>query len=315
MSGNGTSVAVVPERGIRSYLQGAGFRAAVAKLHGGNDKLADRFARVCLTQTQTMPALARCDPTSIGSCLLQIAEMGLEPGRDAYLIPRGDVCTLIVRWEGYVRAARASGEIKRIWAETVHEGDEYEITGGSEVPSIRHRWRLDQERGPIIGAYACAEWRDGVIETLVVGRDYLDRVRACSQSGAAWKNWPDQMSKRSVMKRLCKGLPLGRSDQLQAVASIDHDDDEGPALEDGSPAPAVTAIDRAKALLAPPAPEPAATKPAAPKPCRICRSPDDREGGWTGGMSPRRAHLACVAEEERRSEERDPDTGEVVPPA
>ena len=82
-------------------------------------------------------------------------------------------------------------------------------------------------------------------------------------------------------------------------------------------------------------------KPAATEalPCRVCKSSDDRDGAWVGAGD-RRAHTACVADETRTQEakaaigkgrgwssqktaaeakavkepERDPDTGELVPP-
>lgn len=270
-------------KSIRAYLADQKFQMEAVKLLG-DPALARRFARVCLTQVQSVPALLRCDVRTLASALLALAEVGLEPGRDAYLIPRGDTVTVTIRWEGYVRAARASKQIKRIWGDVIRERDAYSVTGGSDVPRVTHSYSLSEPRGEIIASYACAEWTDGVVETVVVDKDYLDRCRAASDSWrsqgerSVWGKWPDQMCKKVAIKRLCKGLPLGSTDRLEGAVSLDSDDDgDSPEIEAEPDAPAggsrVTALkDKLAARLpepeAPEEPEieaePEAVEPAKP---------------------------------------------------
>jgi recombination protein RecT len=67
------------------------------------------------------------------------SQLGLEPGINGqcYLIPYGNVCTLVPGWRGYMdllnRTERASA-----WTEAVYEGDEFEYSLGTN-PDIRHK--------------------------------------------------------------------------------------------------------------------------------------------------------------------------------
>jgi len=244
---------------IDAYLRGAGFEQEIAKLVG-DLQVAKRFARVALTQVMTPDksgnlALLSCSVESLCRCLYTVAEAGLEPGRDVYLIPRGKDCTVTVKWQGYIRAARASGQIKRIWANVIRKGDLYAIKGGSEAPAIEHTWDLDTQRGDIIGAYACAEWADGTVEPEILTRDYLDRCKAAStNSGGAspWVKWYDRMAIKTAIKRLCERLPLGAesSDALAKVEALDRDDDpDGFVVEAADPTPPPRRTDKIKGAL------------------------------------------------------------------
>lgn len=256
---------------IDAYLRGTGFKEEIMKLVGGEKSIAERFARVALSQVMTPNkdgklALMACSVESLCRCLYAIAGAGLEPGRDVYLIPRGQECTYIIKWQGYVRAARASGQIRRIWANVIRKGDKYAIRSGSQTPGIEHSWELDGDRGDIIGAYACAEWNDGTVETEVLTREYLDRCRKSGTGGDVWVKWPDRQSIKTAIKRLCERLPLGSdaSDALARVADVDPDADDGEGVEVPTPQPTTRTQELTAGLKAGRKPRPLATVPANP---------------------------------------------------
>jgi recombination protein RecT len=217
---------------VMEYLRSPLFMEEARKLLGSRE-LAERLARVAVTCISSDSKLGQCNAQSLVRTVLRLAEIGLEPGRDAYLIPYGQDCQAIIRWEGYVRAARMSGEIKRVWSSVIREGDTYKIRAGSASPSIEHEWDLTTKRGDVIGAYACAEWTDGTVEIEIVDRDYLDRCRkAAGGKGQAWGQWFDQMARKSVVKRLCQRLPLGAPARPETASVIETIDAE-PLPEDG----------------------------------------------------------------------------------
>jgi phage RecT family recombinase len=100
---------------------------------------ADRMARIALTSLRVNPKLMNCTRDSFYGSLMAASQLGLEPGINGqcYLIPYGNVCTLVPGWRGYMdllnRTERASA-----WTEAVYEGDEFEYSLGTN-PDIRHK--------------------------------------------------------------------------------------------------------------------------------------------------------------------------------
>lgn len=100
---------------------------------------ADRMARIALTSLRVNPKLMNCTRDSFYGSLMAASQLGLEPGINGqcYLIPYGNVCTLVPGWRGYMdllnRTERASA-----WTEAVYDGDEFEYSLGTN-PEIRHK--------------------------------------------------------------------------------------------------------------------------------------------------------------------------------
>ena len=100
---------------------------------------ADRMARIALTSLRVNPKLMNCTRESFYGSLMAASQLGLEPGINGqcYLIPYGNVCTLVPGWRGYMdllnRTERASA-----WTEAVYDGDEFEYSLGTN-PDIRHK--------------------------------------------------------------------------------------------------------------------------------------------------------------------------------
>ena len=207
---------------IKEFLRSSGFEGEMMKLVGSLD-VAKRMSRVCLTQVMKDDKLLQCTPESLFGVFYELASLGLEPGRDAYLIPRGGKVTCIIKAEGYMRAARNSGDIRKVWSDVIRAKDEHAMVGGSEAPHLVHNYMLG-DRGPIIGAYAVAEWTDGTQTIELVDRSYLDNCRAKSDNKKNWDLWPEAYCRKSVTRRLCKKLPLG-SDDVATVSTADADPD------------------------------------------------------------------------------------------
>lgn len=92
---------------------------------------ADRMARIAATEVRKTPALLNTTPASFLGAVMQSAQLGLEPGSalgQAYLVPYGNQCQLILGYRGMIDLARRSGQVLSLNAYAVREGDEFIIS-------------------------------------------------------------------------------------------------------------------------------------------------------------------------------------------
>ena len=85
---------------------------------------ADRMARIAATELRKTPALLNTTPASFLGAVMQSAQLGLEPGSalgQAYLVPYGNQCQLILGYRGMIDLARRSGQVLSLSAFAVHE--------------------------------------------------------------------------------------------------------------------------------------------------------------------------------------------------
>ncbi len=185
----------------------------------------ERLCRVALTAYNTTPALARCDIGSIFQAVQQAAQLGLEPGGalgQAYLVPYGTQCQFIVGYRGLIELARRSGEIESIEAHVVHENDSFELEYGLET-KLRHRPFLDGNAGPMRFVYAVARLKGGAVQFEAMTKEDIDSVRNRSRASrnGPWVTDYEEMAKKTVIRRLCKYLPISAEklgDALDAEA-------------------------------------------------------------------------------------------------
>ena len=175
----------------------------------------EALIRFCLLDLQQQPKLALCDPGSIFLGLLACAQTGLEPGalrQEAFLVPFAGKAQFMIGYRGIVKLARRSREVTSLPAHVVMDGDTFELDLGNGSAPV-HRPLLRGDRGAMIGAYAAAKLRGGDYEVEWMDREDLELVRSRAQRGAkesdAWALWPDQMYRKTPIRRLGKRLPLG----------------------------------------------------------------------------------------------------------
>lgn len=221
---------------------------------------ADRMMRVAMTALQRTPKLLECEPKSFLLCVLQCAQLGLEPDGllgQAYLIPFNErrngrvVCTLVVGYKGLLKLARNSGEIASIEAHVVRVGDDFAYRFGTKS-FLRHHpadaplaERKDSPGvmepdptwmpGPVTHVYAVAKLKDGTSQFEVMPTYEINWIRDASQGylyavdnkrdDNPWmSHWPE-MAKKTVIRRFTKMLPA--SVELQTAAALDEQADLG----------------------------------------------------------------------------------------
>jgi recombination protein RecT len=190
-----------------------------------------QFMRVTLTAFNKNPKLSECTNASIASCILQIAQVGLLPdGRHAHLIPRNNKkkgiveCNYQLDYKGIVQLIYRSEKVSFLHADTVCEHDQFEYSMG-EIR--KHEVDFKRPRGKPYAAYALAKMKDGSIAVTVMGWDEImaiadrsDSVKAAKMYGtqSVWDTDAGEMSKKTVIKRLSKLLPLSYEAQTAIEA-------------------------------------------------------------------------------------------------
>ncbi len=201
---------------------------------------AERFARVvinCIESDETGKLLL-CTDGSLIRAVLHAAEVGLEPGGaygHCYILPYWNKKAdppcyeaefMIGVW-GYVELARRNPRIKDVWADVIFEKDFYDVESGSGGRRIVHkpRWDLSfEQRGNVLGAYACALFDDGTVASEMMNWEELQQARNTSAApdSPAWKNWSTEMYKRSALKRAQKYWSKGNDRSLQRAIELEE---------------------------------------------------------------------------------------------
>ncbi len=183
----------------------------------------DRFLRVALTTLQKVPKLQNCSQASLCQALLDCASLGLEPdNRRAHLIPYGQNVQLIVDYKGVVELILRNGDVRKIYAEIVHENDEFEFDRGEVTKHLIDYSRDD--RGKAIAAYCIATLKSGETTATVMTVKEINAIRDKAKAGKSgpWVDHWGEMAKKTVFKRLAKWLPM--TPEVKAAAEYGDDD-------------------------------------------------------------------------------------------
>ena len=200
------------------------------------DKLLKRFTAVTIRAVQEDPDLLDADRHSLLMACQRASQDRLLPDKreGAFVvyntktkIDGKDVWIKKVQWQPMIqgirkRLAKAGFHMA---AEVYYEKDEFSFELG-DSPQIIHRPYLQGDRGPMKGAYAIAT-------NLETGEKYrehmnlvqLEQVRSKSKrpNAGPWKDFPEEMHRKSPAKRLLKYLPL---DETDIFDMIDRDNEQ-----------------------------------------------------------------------------------------
>lgn len=193
----------------------------------------DRLLKIALVAASRNKRLLECDPQSILRSLITASQLGLEPETplgSCYLVPYRNSenktmeAQFILGYRGMIELARRSGQISTIEAHIVYENDKFKCNFGL-APILEHEpcWD-DAEGGKVRAVYAVAKLKDGSIQHEVMTYGQIEAVRKrskASTSGPWLTDW-GEMARKTVVKRLCKYLPM--SIEISAAIEADRSD-------------------------------------------------------------------------------------------
>lgn len=200
---------------------------------------AERLTQMAISAYNQTPKLAECDVSSILSCCLRCASLGLEPsavdglGR-AYVLPYRNGKThrmeaqFILGKNGMIELVQRSGLVKTIRTQCVYEGDEFDYWEDEAGVHMSYRPNLDAPHGDkdLRLVYVSAHLKDGGFAFLAMSRSEVDAVRARSKAGASsfspWATDYAAMAEKTVLRRAFNRGILPRSVELATAFGADE---------------------------------------------------------------------------------------------
>ena len=171
----------------------------------------ERFVRIAITTIRQNPKLAQCNQESLLGALMVSAQLGLEPGvlGQCYLIPYGRECQFQIGYKGMIELLRRSGQLKDIYAYSVYENDEFEMTYGLDR-DLKHKPNL-QNKGNFIGCYCVAVLKDDARAFEYMTKEEIEahgKKFSKTYGNGPWKSDFEAMAHKTVVKKMLKWLPV-----------------------------------------------------------------------------------------------------------
>lgn len=186
----------------------------------------ERFAAVTVQAIAKNPDLLNADPATVIMASLEAAQLGLEPTGSlsrAWMVTYGEKAQLMIGYQGLIDLARRSGEVKKVVARVVYDGDVFAVEYGTNE-SITHTPALaTSDPSAITHVYAIAWLANGDTSFDVMTKEQVDAIRARSRSAnkGPWVTDYAEMAKKTVVRRLMKALPL----TAEVMDAVQRDDE------------------------------------------------------------------------------------------
>lgn len=226
----------------------------------------ERLARITLTAISRTPKLAECTPASIVGAVMNCATLGLEPNLigHAYLVPffnnktKVMECQFQIGYKGYIDLIRRTGDVSKIYAETVYENDLFVYIKGEDkrllhipfdmlhllenfVPNktgdylelmmtqaiAEIKARNPKDQGKPVRYYSAYRMKDGsfdfVTMTAEQARQHAETYSKSKYDGklvGPWVEHFDAMAKKTCIKEMAKFMPI--SVEIQEKLALDE---------------------------------------------------------------------------------------------
>jgi recombination protein RecT len=178
-------------------------------------KKESQFAIQSLGKNDYLFKAALSNQASFQNAIINIAAIGisLNPAlKHAYLVPRSmekgkppSVC-LDVSYQGLMHLAMQSGGIVWGQAKIVYKNDKYTNNGIDKAPT--HEQDTFGDKGLVVGVYCTVKTKDGDYLTEEMDHKSILEVQNASQAkNGPWKNWWNEMARKTVVKRASKYWP------------------------------------------------------------------------------------------------------------
>lgn len=171
----------------------------------------ERFGRLAMTAIRQTPKLTQCNPASFFGAVLTAAALGLEPNvnGEAYLVPYGKECQLIVGYQGLVKLWWNHPQAKRLSSDVVYSNDNFRYSQGT-TQYLEHE-PAKGDRGQPVGVYAIAELSSGAMSFEYLTLDQVAALRGHSRKPDVrdpqmW--WARKTAIKQVLKLMPKAVEL-----------------------------------------------------------------------------------------------------------
>lgn len=172
------------------------------------------------------PALDVCSRDSIVKSLLDMTLQGLSPAKDqCYFIVYGKELQMQRSYFGTVAAVKRLDGVKKVRAEVVHEGDEFEIGSDEDMELVVKKFvpKFENQDKPIVGAFALIKTDEGNSYTVMTKAE-IDKswAQTRQKNNKVQQNFSQEMAKRTVLNRAAK-MFINTSDDSDLLTDAIND--------------------------------------------------------------------------------------------
>lgn len=216
-----------PYKKAQSYLK-AMLPAITEALPKSKGMDAERLTRMTLTTLKTNPKLLECSIESLLACVLQSAQLGLEPNllNSCFFVPYKGQASFQIGYKGLIDLVTRKGEVINIVAQEVREGDTFHYEFGRNE-TLKHIPAPNEDRGEIEYFYAYANMKNGGFAFQVMHISDIEKIRnnysvsyKFDQKNSIWVKHFEAMSLKTVIKKLIKYLPVS----LETQSAVSYDE-------------------------------------------------------------------------------------------
>lgn len=190
-----------------------------------------QFAIQQLQKNSYLQGAAVNQPGSLQNAIINVAAIGISlnpANKHAYLVPRKpdkdspvQVC-LDISYMGLMHLAMQSGSIEWGQAKLVYQNDRYVNNGIDKAPT--HEQQTFGDKGGIVGVYCTVKLPNGDYLTEEMDITALDKVKGTSKAAnGPWKTWPEEMIRKTVVKRASKYWPSSESVNTAITVLNEHE--------------------------------------------------------------------------------------------
>ncbi len=182
-----------------------------------------RFIQNCMTVLMDTKGIEQMEARSVARTMLKGAFLGLDFFmRECYAIPYGDSLNFQTDYKGEKKLAKkyAINKIRDIYAHVVREGEQFslEVKDGKRTVDWKQNSFSDAK---IVGAFAVVYYEDGNMDVETMSTMEIENIRKNFSKAAnskAWINTPEEMYRKTVLRRLLKNVEKDFENQEQAKA-------------------------------------------------------------------------------------------------
>lgn len=178
-----------------------------------------RFALNFVSLIQDKPELQKYSKEVLATALVRSAQDNLDALNNEVYIYKGygDKLTYTPSYKGLRKMAieKSVRPIKDIYAKPIYEKDTVEETFMNGEAKLVYKSNF-MNRGKWIGVLAVCVFQDNSEIYELMDMDDINAVKAKSKNSGAWRDFPIEMAKKSVIRRLCKQITLDFKDKQQA---------------------------------------------------------------------------------------------------
>ena len=189
----------------------------VANLPETTDK--QRLALNFVSLLQDKPDLVKFGAEKLAPLVVRCAKDNLDVlNNEVYIYEGfGGKLTYTPSYKGLRKMAieRSMRPIKDVYAKPIYEGDTVEESFEDGEAKLIYKSDF-MKRGKWIGVLAVCVFKDNSEIYELMDMEQINAVKSKSRNSGAWKDFPIEMAKKSVVRRLCKQITLDFSDKEQA---------------------------------------------------------------------------------------------------